>query len=184
MLAKSLGIGAIVLATALGADAQVSSAMADAAKASPELVGALSKEIGATPEQAAGAAGSLFGLAKSRLKAEDFAQVSKAVPGMDSLLKAAAVNDRRRIGRESPRRRAEIAEVKTHIALEAGLEIGRLQLEGVAGECSGSSSAAECAGASRRSFTWTAGSRPAACSRSPAVPPEASDRHDPPAAFP
>ena len=89
MLAKSPGIGAIVLATALGADAQVSSAMADAAKASPELVGALSKEIGATPEQAAGAAGSLFGLAKSRLKAEDFAQVSKAVPGMDSLLKAA-----------------------------------------------------------------------------------------------
>jgi hypothetical protein len=62
---------------------------AAAAKASPELVGALSKELGATPEQAAGAAGSLFGIAKSRLKAEEFSQVANAVPGMDSLLKAA-----------------------------------------------------------------------------------------------
>jgi hypothetical protein len=61
---------------------------AAAAKASPDLVGALSKEIGATSEQAAGAAGALFGLAKSRLKAEDFSQIAKAVPGMDALLKA------------------------------------------------------------------------------------------------
>ena len=60
-----------------------------AAKASPELIGALSKEMGATPEQAAGAAGTLFGVAKSRLKPEDFSQISSAVPGMDSLLKAA-----------------------------------------------------------------------------------------------
>lgn len=64
-------------------------AAADAAKASPELVGALSKELNATPEQAAGAAGALFGVAKSRLKADDFAQVSKAVPGMAALLGAA-----------------------------------------------------------------------------------------------
>jgi len=61
---------------------------AAAAKASPELVGALSKEIGATPEQAAGAAGALFGVAKSRLNANDFSQIATAVPGMDSLLKA------------------------------------------------------------------------------------------------
>jgi uncharacterized protein VcgC/VcgE DUF2780 len=60
-----------------------------AAQASPELVGALAKELGATPEQAAGAAGTLFGVAKSRLKAEEFSQVAKAVPGMDSLLRAA-----------------------------------------------------------------------------------------------
>jgi hypothetical protein len=69
-----------------GADARAAAA---AAQASPELVGALSKELGATPEQAAGAAGALFGVAKSRLKADEFSQVSKAVPGMDSLLKAA-----------------------------------------------------------------------------------------------
>lgn len=66
-----------------------SQAAAAAAKASPELVSQLSKELGATPEQAAGAAGSLFGVAKSQLKPDDFAQVSKAVPGMDLLLKAA-----------------------------------------------------------------------------------------------
>ncbi len=60
-----------------------------AAKASPDLVGALSKELGSTPDQAAGAAGTLFGLAKSRLKPEEFSQVAKAVPGMSSLLKAA-----------------------------------------------------------------------------------------------
>jgi hypothetical protein len=60
-----------------------------AAKASPELVAALSKEIGATPAQAAGAAGALFGVAKSRLKADEFSKIATAVPGMDSLLKAA-----------------------------------------------------------------------------------------------
>src|SRR3954447_6076413 len=62
---------------------------ARAAAASPELVGALSKEIGSTPEQAAGAAGALFGVAKSRLKPADFSQVASAVPGMTSLLNAA-----------------------------------------------------------------------------------------------
>jgi uncharacterized protein VcgC/VcgE DUF2780 len=64
-------------------------AAASAAKASPELVGQLAKELGSTPEQAAGAAGALFGVAKSRLKADEFSEVAKAVPGMDSLLKAA-----------------------------------------------------------------------------------------------
>lgn len=62
---------------------------AAAVKASPELVGALSKEIGATPEQSAGAAGALFAVAKSRLSADEFSQVSKAVPGMNALLEAA-----------------------------------------------------------------------------------------------
>jgi hypothetical protein len=62
---------------------------AAAVKASPDLVNELSKEMGSTPEQAAGAAGALFGVAKSRLTADEFSQVSKSVPGMDSLLKAA-----------------------------------------------------------------------------------------------
>jgi len=57
--------------------------------ANPELVGALAKEIGATPEQAEGAAGALFGLAKTRLKPEEWTKVAGAVPGMDGLLKAA-----------------------------------------------------------------------------------------------
>jgi hypothetical protein len=58
-------------------------------EASPELVGALSREIDATPEQAAGAAGTLFAVAKSRLKADEFSQIAKAVPGMNALLNAA-----------------------------------------------------------------------------------------------
>src|SRR5262245_21195611 len=60
-----------------------------AAKASPDLVNSLAKEMGSTPEQAAGAAGALLGVAKSRLAANDFSTVSSAVPGMDLLLKAA-----------------------------------------------------------------------------------------------
>ena len=71
------------------AAAQVPTAAKAAASSSPELIGALSKELGATPEQAAGAAGALFGVAKSRLKAEEFSMVAKAVPGMDMLLGAA-----------------------------------------------------------------------------------------------
>lgn len=65
------------------------SAAAKAVKASPDLIGQLSKELGSTPEQAAGAAGSLFSVAKSQLKPAEFAQISKAVPGMGSLLSAA-----------------------------------------------------------------------------------------------
>jgi hypothetical protein len=88
---------AAVLVTAMTATAgargdasqTAGAATAAAAKASPELVGALSKELGSTPEQAAGAAGALFGIAKSRLKPAEFSQVSSAVPGMSSLLKAA-----------------------------------------------------------------------------------------------
>ena len=56
---------------------------------SPELVGMLTKDLNVTPEQATGGAGALFGLAKSRLKPEEFSQVSDAVPGMDGFLKAA-----------------------------------------------------------------------------------------------
>ena len=80
---------AYAAAYASQAPPDVSKAASAAASASPELVGALSKQLGSTPEQAAGAAGALFGLAKSRLKADEFAQVASAVPGMNALLKAA-----------------------------------------------------------------------------------------------
>lgn len=85
---------ALVVIYALGEAAvpQAPSAIAEsAAKASPELVSALSKEIGGTPAQAAGAAGALFGVAKSRLNPDQFSQIAAAVPGMDSLLSAASV---------------------------------------------------------------------------------------------
>jgi Protein of unknown function VcgC/VcgE (DUF2780) len=93
---SSLGVVCVALVAglvssglAVPAEAWTSPEAAAAAKASPELVAGLSKEIGGTPEEAAGAAGALFGLAKSRLKADEFSQVSNAVPGMDLLLKAA-----------------------------------------------------------------------------------------------
>jgi len=57
--------------------------------ASPEIVGPLVSELGITPSQAQGAAGTLFGVAKGKLTAADFAKVAAAVPNMDGLLKAA-----------------------------------------------------------------------------------------------
>lgn len=57
--------------------------------ASPELVGHLVKGLSITPGQAEGAAGAMLGLAKSRLSPADFGEVSKAIPGIDNLLKMA-----------------------------------------------------------------------------------------------
>jgi hypothetical protein len=80
---------AVAPAARAAAQGKGAAAMSEAAQTSPELVGALSKELGTTPDKAAGAGGALFSLAKSRLAPGDFSQVSKAVPGMDLLLKAA-----------------------------------------------------------------------------------------------
>ena len=74
------------------AQAQIATPIAPAADArnpSPELIGNLTKELSITPAQAVGGSGALFGLAKSRLKPEEFAKVSDTVPGMDGLLNAA-----------------------------------------------------------------------------------------------
>jgi hypothetical protein len=81
----SLGVVALLLA---GPAAAQDAALTDEIKksANPDLIGALTKEIGATATQASGAAGALFGLAKTRLKPEEFAKVAGAVPGMDTLL--------------------------------------------------------------------------------------------------
>lgn len=57
--------------------------------ANPDLVGMFTKELGVTPAQAEGGVGALLGLAKTRLKPEEFSQVSSALPGTDALLKAA-----------------------------------------------------------------------------------------------
>ena len=79
-------LSALVLTIGVAAQTPDQSA---AGTANPELVGALAKEIGATPKQAEGAAGALFGLAKSKLSPGDWTKVASAVPGMDGLLKAA-----------------------------------------------------------------------------------------------
>lgn len=83
------GVTARISASQLPGTADIATS---AAKASPELVGELSKAIGGSPAQAAGAAGALFGVAKSRLSPDQFSQIAKAVPGMDTLLKAAPVD--------------------------------------------------------------------------------------------
>lgn len=84
----------ILITVCLGAYFEVATRHAEAQATipknpSPELVGQLTKELSITPEQATGGAGALFGLAKTRLKPEEFGQVAKVVPGMDGLLKAA-----------------------------------------------------------------------------------------------
>jgi len=53
------------------------------------LVDVLVQQLGVTPAQAQGGAGTLFQAAKSRMTDEAFQQVAQAVPGMDSLLTAA-----------------------------------------------------------------------------------------------
>ncbi|HET6961542.1 MAG TPA: DUF2780 domain-containing protein [Terriglobia bacterium] len=77
---------ALILAFLLMPSATV---LAQAKLPNPELAGMITKELKITPQQATGGAGALFGLAKTRLKPEDFSKVSAAVPGMDGLLKAA-----------------------------------------------------------------------------------------------
>ena len=57
--------------------------------ASPDIVGPVVNDLGITPGQAQAAAGTLFGLSKSKLSSADFAKVASAVPGMEGLLKAA-----------------------------------------------------------------------------------------------
>jgi Protein of unknown function VcgC/VcgE (DUF2780) len=57
--------------------------------ASPDIVGQMVSELAITPNQAEGAAGALFGQAKSKLSVDDFAKVAAAVPNMEGLLKAA-----------------------------------------------------------------------------------------------
>lgn len=79
---------ALMAATGLVSHAQP--AAPDLTKtANPELVGSLAKELGATPQQAEGAAGALFGAARQNMPAADWSKVSAAVPGMEGLLKAA-----------------------------------------------------------------------------------------------
>ncbi|HSE39288.1 MAG TPA: DUF2780 domain-containing protein, partial [Acidobacteriota bacterium] len=58
-----------------------------------ELVKNISEKLSVKPEQAAGGIGSVFNYAKGKLSADDFGKVSKAIPGMDSLLAVAPAVD-------------------------------------------------------------------------------------------
>jgi len=63
--------------------------MASAAFKGSSLTDTLVQQLGVTPAQATGGAGSLFSTARQSMSQADFAQVSKAVPGMDQYLAAA-----------------------------------------------------------------------------------------------
>jgi hypothetical protein len=54
-----------------------------------DLLNSLTSQLGITAEQAAGGAGALFNLAKSRLGSDDYAQLAEAVPDIDNLIAAA-----------------------------------------------------------------------------------------------
>jgi hypothetical protein len=88
MMKRTL-VGCLVLTAWVGLAAQTPAPPDPSKTANPELVGLLSQEAGVTAAQAEGGAGALLGLAKSRLKPEEFSEVSAAIPGTDALLKAA-----------------------------------------------------------------------------------------------
>ncbi len=54
-----------------------------------ELVQQLISKVGVSEEQAQGGAGLLFGLLKDKLSAQDFTQVTEAVPDVNDLIAAA-----------------------------------------------------------------------------------------------
>lgn len=60
-----------------------------AAVQTPGLVDILVQQLGVTPAQATGGAGSIFSMAQQTMAPSNFGLISKAVPGMDSLLAAA-----------------------------------------------------------------------------------------------
>ena len=81
---------AFVLLAVVTGQAQAPNPAAKAAKnPSSELITQLTQQLSVTPKQAAGGAGTLFGLAKSNLSANDFGKIAAVVPGMNGLLKAA-----------------------------------------------------------------------------------------------
>ena len=82
-------IGLVVMLTLIAWAIPAAAQSTPTKNVSPELVGELTKELKVTPEQATGGAGSLFSLAKTRLKPEEFSKVSAAVPGIDALMSAA-----------------------------------------------------------------------------------------------
>jgi len=64
---------------------QQNKAPVQAPEASANLLNTLGKELKVTPEQAIGGTGALLGLARNQLSSADYAQLSKAVPGLDML---------------------------------------------------------------------------------------------------
>jgi hypothetical protein len=88
---RSAGAGALCVffISLCGQTLAQNSATSAVQSASPELISQLTKGLSITPKQASGGAGTLFGLAKTRLSPTDFSKVAAVVPGMNSLIKSA-----------------------------------------------------------------------------------------------
>lgn len=56
---------------------------------SSDLIGTLVQQLGVTPQQAAGGAGSIFSVAQQRMNPTDFTQLSQSIPNMNQYLSAA-----------------------------------------------------------------------------------------------
>ena len=55
-----------------------------------DIVGALTGQLGVTPQQATGGVGSMLSYAKTQMSPADFGTVTSALPGADSYIKLAA----------------------------------------------------------------------------------------------
>lgn len=82
---RLLAAAAVAASVALGACGSIGSAVNPAAGGTQALLGSLA-DLGVSPTQALGGTGALMNAAKSSLGADKFAAVSKALPGMDSML--------------------------------------------------------------------------------------------------
>jgi hypothetical protein len=74
-----------VLLFILSGCSSISGLGGDSAGTSP-LIGLLTSQLGVSNEQATGGASALFGLVKNSLNTDDFSSVTKALPGVGSLL--------------------------------------------------------------------------------------------------
>ena len=54
-----------------------------------ELLQSLTSQLGRTEEQAKGGSGLLFKMAKEKLGSDEFSQIAKAIPGVDTLISSA-----------------------------------------------------------------------------------------------
>lgn len=90
-VAQTSGMGMGYPAGSIGTAAGMAGSVLGGAPASPipALVSILIQQLGITPVQAMGGAGSIFSVAQQSMTPSNFGIVSKAVPGMETLLAAA-----------------------------------------------------------------------------------------------
>lgn len=84
VFAAGFSLGDVANAVA-GAQGTNKAAAAAPSAQTAGLLGALTKQLNVTPEQAVGGTGAMLGLAKNQLSSTDYSQLGKSVPGLDKL---------------------------------------------------------------------------------------------------